>query len=279
MVRQHSVAAILFAAISGVLLVMAILFWFRPNNGTLADFVRTRSFKIAEIPRNLSGITYSAESGTLFLVSNTPTRIYEITREGRFIRQIDLAGFYDTEDIVFIEKHTFAVVEEKRRTIIIFQVFPETKTVHYANCRRIQVLPPEGVNTGLEGLAWDPDSRTFLVSQEANPRAVYRILYNGVGDTDRFRNEVTALHNLPWFKLGDYAGIYFDSTSQRLMILSQKTGNIMDFSLEGHEKGRLNLSRFISGIVKTEGLTVGPEGDLYVCSEPNIVFVFSRDQR
>ena len=257
---------------------MASFFWFQPSSGTLSNFVRSRSFAIPEIPRNLSGITYSPESASLFLVSNTPTRIYEITPKGRLIRQINLIGFHDTEDIVFIEKQTFAVIEERRKTIIIFEIHPETEAVQYANCRHIQALPPGGANKGLEGLAWNPVLRNFLIANESNPRAIYTIPYNESGDIGRFRHEVTALHNLPWIKLGDYAGIYFEGPLKRLLILSRTSGKIEDYTLSGQKKGSLNLFRFIPGISKAEGLTFGPEEELYVCSEPNKVFVFTRNQ-
>ena len=278
-VRHHSIAVMLAAGIGGALWVMALLFWYQPSSGTLANFVRTRSFKIPEIRKDLSGITYNPESETLFLISNTPTRIYEITREGRFVRQIALEGFNDTEDIVFLANQTFAVIEERRKTLTVFKISKETETIQYADCRHIVVPTPGKGNHGLEGLAWDPDARTFLVSQEENPRAIYTIPFDIIGDPGRFQQEVTALRNLPWRKLGDYAGIYFDKASGRLLILSRTSGKIKDYTLDGQEKGSLNLQRFIPGRVATEGLTVAPGGELYVCSEPNIVFVFSRDQR
>jgi uncharacterized protein YjiK len=274
-INCYYVPVMLTTLVGSSLLVIAPLFWFQPNSGTLADFVWSRSFKIPAIPKNLSGITYSPESETLFLVSNTPARIYEITPEGRLIRQIDLVGFHDTEDIVFVEKQTFAVVEERRKTVVVFEIAPTAKAVQYANCRHIQALPPEGVNKGLEGLAWDPVLRTFLISQENNPRAVYTIPYGAKGDAQ----EVPSLHELPWIKLGCYSGIFFDSVSRRLLILSRRSAKIKDYSLEGQEKGSLNLFRSIPGIIRTEGLTVVPGGDLYVCSEPNRVDIFTRTQR
>ena len=278
-IKRHCIPVMLTAALGCSLLIIAPLFWFQPNSGTLSDFVRSQAFKIPEIPKNLSGITYSPESETLFLVSNTPTRIYEITPKGRLIRQIDLIDFHDTEDIVFIEKQSFAVIEERRKTIIIFEISPTTKAVQYANSQHIQALPPRRVNKGLEGLAWDPVLRNFLIANESNPRAIYTIPYNNRGNIGRFRHEVTSLHNLPWIKLGDYAGIYFESPLKQLLILSRTSGKIEDYTLSGQKKGSLNLFRFIPGISKAEGLTVGPGGDLYVCSEPNDVVVFSRNQR
>ena len=273
--KRHAIALTLTGGVFLLLAVMALLFWFQPNSGTLADFVHSRSFRIPEIPRNLSGITYCPESETLFLVSNTPTRVYEVTMEGRLIRQIDLVGFHDTEDIVFIEDRTFAVIEEKTKKIIIFQIFPQTEAVRYADCRHIPTLPPEGVNTGMEGLTWDPDSRIFLISQENNPRAVYTIPYNSTGGAQK----MPGLYNLPWLKLGNYSGIFFDRASRRLLILSRISGKIRDYSLEGQEKGSLNLHRFIPGIIKAEGLTVVPGGELYVCSEPDRLDVFTKTGR
>jgi uncharacterized protein YjiK len=270
--RPYKILVVLATGTCAVLAVMVLVFLYQPNSGTLADYQWSRSFRIPAIPRNLSGITYRPESGTLFLVSNTPTRVYEITTRGHLIRQIDLVGFLDTEDIVFVEKQTFAVIEEKRRTIIIFQIFPETKSVRYADCRRIQALPPRGGNTGLEGLAWDPDTRTFLISKENHPRAVYTVPF----DSKKGAQEIPALNNLPWIKLGSYSGIYFDRVSCRLLILSRKSGKIKDYSLEGREKGSLNLFRFIHGIIRTEGLTIVPGGELYVSSEPDRVDVFQK---
>lgn len=277
--RRHRTPIMLAAGICGALGMMALLFWFQPNRGTLADFVYVRSFVIPAIPKNLSGITYNPESKTLFLISNNPCRIYEMTPQGGLLRQINLVDFYDTEDIVFVEGQTFAVIEELRNAISIFQIWPETEAVRYADCRHIFVLPPTISNTGLEGLSWDPVTRDFLVAHESNPRAIYAIPFDSTAETIRRGPEIPELRNLPWIKLGNYSGIHFDNTSRRLLILSRKTKNIKDYSLDGHEKGSLNLSRAISGIVKAEGLTFAPGGKLYVCSEPNIVSVFSRSQR
>ena len=270
--KRFSRTGRLIAGACAVLAIAALLFWFQPSSGTLAGYVHSRSFRIPAIPRNLSGITYCPASQTLFMVSNGPTRIYEATPEGRLIRQIDLDGFHDTEDIVYIERHTFAVVEERRRAISIFQILPGTETVAYGACRHIPVLPPARDNSGLEGLAWDPDTQTFLVAKENDPRAVYRISFSG---TEKAL-ELPELHNLPWLKLGDYSGLYFDRASRRVLILSRTSRKIKDYRLDGQEMGSLNLSRSMPEIIRAEGLTVGPAGELYVSSEPDRVDVFTR---
>ena len=271
-VKRYSSAGRRIAITCAALAVMALLFWFQPSSGTLAGYVHSRSFRIPAIPKNLSGITYCSQSKTLFMVSNGPTRIYETTLEGRLIRQISLDGFHDTEDIVYIKGHTFAVVEERRRAISIFQILPGTATVAYGNCRHIPVLPPDASNSGLEGLAWDPDSQTFLVAKESDPRAVYTISSSGTEDAV----QLPELYNLPWLKLGDYSGLYFDRASRRVLILSRTSRKIRDYRLDGQEMGSLNLSRSMPEIIRAEGLTVGPAGELYVCSEPDRVDVFTR---
>ena len=273
--KRFSRTGRLAAGVCAFLAIAALLFWFQPSRGTLADYVHSRSFRIPAIPRNLSGITYCPASQTLFMISNGPTRIYEATLEGRLIRQIDLDGFHDTEDIVYLEGHTFAVVEERRRAVSIFPILPATETVPYEDCRHIPVLPPDGTNTGLEGLAWDPDTQSFLVAKESNPRAIYAISSSGTQKAV----ELPALHNLPWLKLGDYAGLYFDRADRRVLILSRTSRKIKDYRLDGQEKGSLNLSRSMPEIIRAEGLTIGPAGDLYVCSEPDRVDVFTRPRK
>ena len=61
-----------------------------------------------------------------------------------------------------------------------------------------------------------------------------------------------------------------------MLILSRKSHKIREYSLKGREVGSLNLSLFIPEPVKAEGLTLLPGGDIYVCSEPNLIHVFSK---
>jgi uncharacterized protein YjiK len=270
--RRHATPLKVSLLAIGLLAATACLYWFQPNRGSLADFEHARSFRIPGALRNLSGITFNPQSGTLFLVTNSPARIYEITLAGEVLRRIDLERFHDTEDIVFIEGQTMAVVEERADRIVLFQVFPDTKVVRYEDCRHMPVLSPQGVNNGLEGLAWDPVSRTFLVAKETDPRAVYALPLDG----GKHPRELRGLHNLPWIGLGDYAGIYFDGIAGRVLLLSRTSGRIKDLSLDGQEKGSLNLRRSIPGIIRAEGLTMTPGGVLYVCSEPDRIDVFTR---
>src|SRR5690606_4665526 len=74
----------------------------------VTDFERTR---IAGM-KNLSGITWSGSSHTLFAISNRPTAVAEFDREGRLLRSIALQGFEDTEDIAWLGDDRFAVIEE-----------------------------------------------------------------------------------------------------------------------------------------------------------------------
>ena len=259
--------------VTGILAAAAVLYWFQPSWGTLAGWEHTRTFAVPAIPGNLSGVTYCPESDTLFLVSNRPARVYEITRKGRLLRRIDLVGFYDTEDIVYIENQTFGVIEERRETVIVFPIQADTRVVNYTDCREIAALPSQTENNGLEGLTWDPRTRKLLVAREDNPRAIYRIAYEGPRET---AIEISTLRNLPWIHLGDYAAIHFDAATCRLLILSRTSGKIKDYTLGGREKGSLNLLCAIPGISKAEGLAFVPGGELYISSEPNRIDVFRK---
>ena len=106
-------------------------------------------------------------------------------------------------------------------------------------------------------------------------RAVYAISSSGTEKPV----ERPALHNLPWLKLGGYAGLYFDRATRRVLVLSRNSRKIKAYRLDGQEMGSLNLSRSMPEIIRAEGLAVRPAGDLYVCSEPDRMDVFTRPRK
>jgi len=54
---------------------------------------------------------------------------------------------------------------------------------------------------------------------------------------------------------------------------------VVEFTLDGREVGRLYLKGGSAGlsraIGKPEGLTIAPDGTLYVCGEPNQLYIFA----
>ena len=73
--------------------------------------------------------------------------------------------------------------------------------------------------------------------------------------------------------------IYYDPDTGHLFVLSRRSKAVVEYTLEGHEVGRLYLKAGSAGLTraigKPEGLTISPDGTLYICGEPNQLFLFA----
>jgi uncharacterized protein YjiK len=114
------------------------------------------------VTQNLSGITYNNRTDTLFVITNNPTQIHEISTNGECIRKIELNGFEDTEGIVYLYDSFFAVLEEKKRSLDIIDI--QTKVVKVDVDEIVQSLSirlGNKDNKGFEGVAYDSDKSLF----------------------------------------------------------------------------------------------------------------------
>ncbi len=77
----------------------------------------------------------------------------------------------------------------------------------------------------------------------------------------------------------DLSGLHFDQGSGHLLVLSQQSMLLAEVSHEGERISYLDLERGfnqqVEDIPQAEGVTVDAQGDLYIVSEPNLIYRFS----
>lgn len=245
--------------------------------------LQTGPIKIETAVKNLSGLTYNLLTDSLFLVSNRPTTIIEIDQHGGEKRTIDLQGFQDTEGITHIRENLFAVLEEKRRSICIFEIDQQTTTINRAQTEIILIDPRPAGNKGPEGISYDPDGGRFYVTKEKNPRMLYRFPW-----PTSSQNSAEVSH--PWdiqknaLSLTDLSGIFYHQGTGNLLMLSDESASVVETTITGKEISRLSLKKDgKSGLQKdvpqAEGITMDNKGRLYICSEPDLFYVFSRTKK
>ena len=119
---------------------------------------KTRSISCLD---NLSGITYSDQSKTFFLVADNPPKVYNIDKSGRCLREISLM---------------FAIVEEKENRINIVEI-SDTATIldrsEVINSLQIYMKKPD--NKGFEGIAYDEVKQRIYVVNEKHPKQLIAI--------------------------------------------------------------------------------------------------------
>lgn len=241
-----------------------------------------RQEAIAGVAMNASGLAYSRKTKTLFLAMNSPPEIVELNLKGEFKRRIALNGFDDTEGITWIDGYSLAVVEERRGNLVIVEIDADTKSIDHTQGSSFSVESVPLGNMGLEGLAWDSGGKRFFIVKELAPKKIYTLKL----PTEKSgKPEVT----IPWemeengFGLKDLAGVHYDARTGHLLILSQASRCVVECTVDGRELSRLSLEKGSAGLdhslLQPEGITMDRKGNLYICGEPNVFYVFTRKRR
>jgi uncharacterized protein YjiK len=238
--------------------------------------------EIEGVTDNASGLAFSRKTRTLFVVLDAPCQLVEIGLDSKVLRTISLEGFEDTEDVVHIGEDLYAVVEEGRATVCQFPITADTKRVDYGAASTVRMHGGSRLgNSGFEGLAFSPAEHRYFIVKEKDPRKIL-----SVEGTEKSKpNAPILLHykelwDVERDSLGvrDISGIHFDPDTQHLLILSHESCSVVEATLDGKEVSRLSLAAGSAGlkasVPKPEGITMDDRGALYICSEPNLLYVF-----
>jgi uncharacterized protein YjiK len=230
--------------------------------------------RIKGVRDDASGLTYNPKTKSLFLVINGRCEIVELSLEGRVKRVISTVGFSDIEGITHVKDDVFYVAEEGRGTICRITIQEKTEVIRYDSASVIRVAAGHLGNKGLEGLTYDPDGKRFFAVKESSPRRIYEIAEpeEGKKGSPKVKNP----WNIQSRRLGmrDLSGIYYHRKSGHLLILSDESSCLVEATLQGQELSRLSLK----SAPQAEGVTMDDKGNLYICSEPNLFFVYKKKQ-
>lgn len=227
---------------------------------------------------NASGITYNPDTDTLFGISNSPTYLVEMSKQGHELRKITLDGFHDTEDLTYLGEGRYAIVEERLRSVVIVHIDEQTVSVDRSESRSF-TLPDvnDGNNKGFEGIAFDPAEQSLFVVNEDEPRQLFRI--DGFLDPESDHFSVTHPWDMEENSLGkrDLSGVHFDLGTGNLLVLSDESRSLTESTLTGEKVSRLSMSMFRAGfdhnIRQAEGVAMDHAGQLYILSEPNLLYL------
>lgn len=235
------------------------------------------------VDRNLSGLTYNRETGTLFAVINRPAAIVELSVEGQTLSRWALEGPVDPEGITHVTGKSFVVVDEKENRLYQVNV-PLTG----ASVLTAQALTPSRQlstirNLGMEGVSWDQRRGQLVVVQEKWPQRVIR--YTGM--------QASQLELLPgasrsdweprgWHGLvtGDLSSVTVNEATSHWLMLSASSALVALYDEAGKLLDVMPLWQGHHGLKKKipqgEGIATDLNGRIFVVSEPNLFYRFSR---
>lgn len=239
--------------------------------------VQIEAKEFSNIEKNLSGLTYNFLTNTFFAISNRPRNIYELNKNGDIIRQIKLSGFKDTEGITHIKNDTFALVDEKKESIIIVKIDELTNNINYKESKIIKLEIKNFENFGFEGVTYNSFKNTILIANEKFPMKIIEISNWETNNPIFQKSEI--FENIKQY-VSDISSFTFNEKTNNFIILSDESKMILEVNQKGKllsyqylTKGKMYLE---NDIPQPEGITIDKENNIYIVSEPNLFYKFSK---
>jgi uncharacterized protein YjiK len=234
-----------------------------------------------------SGVTYNKDTDSLFIVGDGATSIAQISKtidhtaspaNCTLINSMAITGFADTEGITYAGGGKFVLVEERLRQV---EQFTYTAGVPLAQGSTQAVkLGATVANVGIEGLTFDPKTSGYIAVRQSQPTNIFQAAINFAGGTatasdgsaitaatanppvlfDASKtglsafNDVYALSNIVPTIAPDYDSV---------VIIGAPDGKIVKMDRTGKLLGSLAMST----TAQNEGITMGPDGTIYVVGE------------
>ncbi|MCY1409442.1 putative protein YjiK [compost metagenome] len=223
-----------------------------------------------------SDLAYNPVTGTLFTVTGKSPTLVELSRDGEVLRKIPLKGFSNPEGVAVLEGGHVAVTDERRRTLSIFELDPQTRELSAGSTPEFDLGFPDSGNKGFEGIAWDPDKGRLILGKERGPVALFSLGSDGTDALDE------ALRPLPSYGLGvrNLSALSVDPRTGHLLVLSAQSNLLLELDDQGEPVSFISLLGGMNGldrrIPRAEGVAMDESGDIYVVSEPNLFYVFRK---
>ena len=235
---------------------------------------------IAGLEDDVSALTYDPDRRSLFSVTNHKAELIELSLNGQVLRRIALVGFGDAEAVEYIGPGTYVISDERAQRLFKVHVDERTRWLDAADSEQLSLGVGLNGNKGFEGLAYDSQGRRLFVAKERDPLRILEI--TGFPSAEQRLN----LHVADDLKrdrrlfVRDLSSLQFDERSGHLLALSDESRLVVELDVDGRPISTLSLLRGMHGLKRSvpqaEGLAMNEVGELYLVSEPNLFYRFTK---
>lgn len=231
---------------------------------------------------DVSALTYDPDRRSLFSVTNKPAKVIEISLQGDLLRTIDLEGFGDPEAIEYIAPGTYVIADEREQRLVKVLIDDDSRVIDAADFQQLSLGIGLNGNKGFEGLAYDAANQRLLVAKERDPVRIFEVL--GFPHVDESKPLALQVNTDPKrdarLFVRDLSSLDFDAATGHLLALSDESRLVIELNAEGKPVSTLSLLRGQHGLTRSvpqaEGVASDDAGNLYLISEPNLFYVFRK---
>ncbi len=198
-----------------------------------------------------SGLCLAKEGKSLYVASDDDNRIVEINLDGEYIKQI-VIGKADYEGIT-VDPATGSIwlADEQNRRLVNIDTMGDF-------IMNVQVPGSNNINSGIEGISYNPSKKEFYVLIEKDPGKLLIVdsLFN-----------ITNTFQLSFAE--DYSGCFYDADDNALWIVSEQSKVLAKCNLEG-----IPTQRYTFDEDEIEGIVYTNESVYLVSDSQNKLFIY-----
>lgn len=234
---------------------------------------------------NLSGITYDYDRDRLLAITNGyPMELLELSKDGDVQARYPLVGFGDTEGLAYLGNARLAISDEQLQRLSVVSLPAHPQPIDASQAQWITLgINPTANNKGFEGVTYDPRHDRLYAIKERGPRQLFEV--SGLVEAlNGGALHLTINDRRDWVKRSvfatDLSDGYYDPRTGHLLVLSDQSKNITELNSNGRFVSIRSLRAGIGGLGRDapqpEGMTMDSTGNLYIVSEPNLFYRFSK---
>jgi uncharacterized protein YjiK len=225
----------------------------------------------------LSGLTYSAASNTLFTVTGNNPQLIELSLAGEVLRRIQLRGFSNPEGVEMLSDGRLAIIDERKRRMTTFKLDKLALSLDALDYPAFDLGFATAGNKGFEGIAWDSRHERVLLAKERGPLGLFSLPFPG---EEGAAGTLQPMASGELF-LRDISSLTYDARTDHTLVLSDESRLLLEVDARGEPVSFISLSLGMNGlrggIQQAEGVTMDGAGNIYIVGEPNLFYVLSKE--
>lgn len=234
------------------------------------------------IDDDLSALTFDPDRNSLIAITNGKPQLLELSLDGKLSRAIPLVGFGDPEAIEYISRGVYVISDERLQRLLRVEVSERTESIDAAASQQLSLGIGQNGNKGFEGLAYDVAGKRLFVAKERDPVRIYEVKGFPYAEDDQplgVHVSEDRERDADLF-VRDLSSLQYDQQTGHLLALSDESRLVVELDIHGKAISALSLKVGDHGleadVPQAEGIAMGPDGTIYLVSEPNLFYVFRK---